>query len=417
VENRLRPATSRRKYLYSAVRVAAFVAFGTVALWTLVRLIATSLERQVIWTDFALFHATVNRWLDGQPMYASGLRMFGAPRFTESVNFNPPQFHLLVLPLARVDLWPALLMWQLASLVAGCVSAAIVIRTLRPGWSPLVICVTAALILNSAALSSTLWFGQMSLFLSVPVTLAWRALRQGRWNAVGAWLGLAGSIKPLLFIVVPYLLLKRQWKACLWCGATWAASFAIGVAVFGPAAVQQWLDAGRWPTWLDNFHNASFQAYVARLWWEWPGPQVATLGSAIGVAATVWLARNRDADAAWAILMAGALLWAPLGWVYYEWFLFPPLAALLAQGRIPYAVWPLAIAFVWPITGRDVRITGTFLDGQIQSIYFWGLLGVLLTLCSSTIRPPADAHRGSDESRAPEPRAPTPAYLRSYFFM
>ncbi len=89
--------------------------------------------------------------------------MFGAPRFTESVNFNPPQFHLLVLPLARVDLWPALLLWQLASLAAGCVSAAIVIRTLRPGWSPLVTCVTAALILNSAALSSTLWFGQMSL--------------------------------------------------------------------------------------------------------------------------------------------------------------------------------------------------------------------------------------------------------------
>jgi len=106
--------------------------------------------------------------------------------------------------------------------------------------------------------------------------------------------------------------------------------------------------------------------------------------------------------------MAGALLWAPLGWVYYEWFLFPPLAALLAQRRIPYAVWPLAIAFVWPITARDVRVTGTFLDGQIQSIYFWGLLGLLLILCTSTIRPLTDTHIRPDEPRAPnlEPRLP-----------
>ena len=297
-----------------------------------------------------------------------------------------------MLPLAGVDLWPALLMWQLASLAAGCVSAAIVIRTLRPGWSPLVTCVTAALILNSAALASTLWFGQMSLFLSIPVTLAWRALRQGRWNAVGAWLGLAGSIKPLVFIVVPYLLLKRQWKACLWSGATWAASFAIGAAVFGPAAVHA---VARCRT-LADLAGQLPQRVV-------PGLRRTTV---VGVAGTAgrdaWLrhrrcrdclaCRNRDADAAWAILMAGALLWAPLGWVYYEWFLFPPLAALLAQGRIPYAVWPLAIAFVWPITGRDIRVTGTFLDGQIQSIYFWGLLGLLFVLCSSTLRPPDDAH-------------------------
>ena len=152
---------------------------------------------------------------------------------------------------------------------------------------------------------------------------------------------------------------------------------------------------------------------------EWPGRPFATLGSAIGVAATVWLARNRDADAAWAILMAGALLWAPLGWVYYEWFLFPPLAALLAQRRIPYAVWPLAIAFVWPITGQDVRVTGTFLDGQIQSIYFWGSARrpVRLVQLDASDRRPTPTHDDLAQPRAPSLEPRRPAYFKSYFFM
>ena len=119
---------------------------------------------------------------------------------------------------------------------------------------------------------------------------------------------------------------------------------------------------------------------------EWPGEIVAAAGAAAGLSATVWLAHKRDADAAWALLMTGALLWAPLGWVYYEWIVAPPLAALIAQRRIPRAAWLLVVAFVWPITASSIRITGTFLDSQVvRSIYFWGLLGLWLLLCSSAV--------------------------------
>ena len=297
-------------------RLAVTLAGTGLSLWAIVRLTVRSLERKVIWTDFALFHATVNRWLDGLPMYAGGLPLFGAPKFTESVNFNPPQFHLLVLPFASLDLWTGLLLWQAMTVVAGVLCAAVVIRSLRPGWSPMVAALTAAVILNSAAFSSTLWFGQMSVLLAVPVTLAWRAMREGRWTQVGAWMGLAASLKPFLLIVFPYLVLKRQWRAIAWGGVVWATSFVVGAVVFGPDAVLQWFEAARWPTWLAHFHNASFQAYVSRVMWDWPGPIVASVGSGVGILATVWLAFKRDVDAAWAVLMAGAILWAPLGWVY-----------------------------------------------------------------------------------------------------
>jgi hypothetical protein len=364
------------------------------SLYAVVHLTSRSLERQVIWTDFAIFHAAVNRWQDGLPMYGLGIPLAGAPRTTESVNFNPPQFHVLVWPFAQFGLRPGLLLWQVASLFAGLFSVAIVIRTLRPGWSAMPAMLAAAVVLNSAALSSTLWFGQISLFLSVPVTLAWRARRLGRWGEVGAWMGIAASIKPFLLIVFPYLLLTRQWRAALWGGLAWAASFAVGALVFGVAALAQWFDAARWPTWSGHVHNASFHGYVARVMTEWPGEIVASAGAAAGLWATVWLAHKRDADGAWALLMAGALLWAPLGWVYYEWMIAPPLAALIVARRIPRAAWLLVVAFVWPITGFGVRVTGTFLDFQIRSIYFWGLLGLWLLLCSSApVRQPAALER------------------------
>ena len=366
-------------------RLAVTLAGTGLSLWAIVRLTVRSLERKVIWTDFALFHATVNRWLDGLPMYAGGLPLFGAPKFTESVNFNPPQFHLLVLPFASLDLWTGLLLWQAMTVVAGVLCAAVVIRSLRPGWSPMVAALTAAVILNSAAFSSTLWFGQMSVLLAVPVTLAWRAMREGRWTQVGAWMGLAASLKPFLLIVFPYLVLKRQWRAIAWGGVVWATSFVVGAVVFGPDAVLQWFEAARWPTWLAHFHNASFQAYVSRVMWDWPGPIVASVGSGVGILATVWLAFKRDVDAAWAVLMAGAILWAPLGWVYYEWCLIPPIAVLIAQHRIPRGAWLLVIPFVWPISAYPIRITGTLLDAQIRSIYFWGLLGLWMLLCGSAV--------------------------------
>jgi hypothetical protein len=367
-------------------RAVVILICAAASLWAVVHLTSRSLERQVIWTDYALFHAAVNRWMVGSPMYGLGIPLSGAPKATENVNFNPPQFHLLVWPFAHLALRPALLLWQALSILAGLLSAAIVVRTLRPGWSIVPAMLTAAVLLNSAALSSTLWFGQISLILAVPVTLAWRARRLGRFREAAMWMGVAGSVKPFLLIVFPYLLLERQWRAVLCGGLAWATSFAVGLAVFGPAALVQWFDAARWPSWAAHFHNASFQGYVARVMGEWPGEIVAAVGAAAGISATVWLAHKRDADAAWALLMAGALLWAPLGWVYYEWIVVPPLAALIADRRIPRAGWLLVVAFVWPITASSIRIAGPLLDSQlVRSVYFWGLLGLWLMLCSSVV--------------------------------
>ena len=93
---------SRHPWWHHAVSLAAVIA----SLGAIIRLTARALERQAVWSDYAIFHASVNRWLDGLPMYGTGIRLLGT-NATEGVNFNPPQFHLLVLPFARLELWPA----------------------------------------------------------------------------------------------------------------------------------------------------------------------------------------------------------------------------------------------------------------------------------------------------------------------
>ena len=394
-------AGPRPPWWHHAVSLACLIVSG----WGIVRLTARALERQAVWSDFAIFHATVNRWLDGLPMYGRGIRLLGT-NATEGVNFNPPQFHLLVLPFARLDVWPGLLWFQVTNILAGCLCAAVVVRTLRPGWSMMPTALTIAVLVNSAALSSTLWLGQMSLLLAVPVTLGWRAWHLGRPVEAAAWIGVAASIKPFLFILFPYLLIKREWRAVVGGGMAWALSFALGVAVFGFAALREWLDAAQWPNWVAHFQNASFHAYVGRVMHEWPGEIVARVGSAAGIIGTIWIASKRDRDAAWALLMTGALLWAPLGWVYYEWFVVPPLATLIVQRRLPGIAWVLTIAFVWPISVVALRITGTFLDIEfVRSIYFWGLLGLWLLLCSSRVAVP----RTSDTLQAPAVAPALPA--------
>src|SRR5262245_3978113 len=77
-------------------------------------------------SDFGKFYYAARAFLDGQPMYgptpatATVLR----PGLTIQLwDMNPPHFHLLILPLARLDPLPAILTWT--ALNAGALAVAI----------------------------------------------------------------------------------------------------------------------------------------------------------------------------------------------------------------------------------------------------------------------------------------------------
>ena len=90
------------------------------------------------------------------------------------------------------------------------------------------------------------------------------------------------------------------------------------------------------------------------------------------------------------------LLLSPLGWVYYFWFLLPPLLALLISGdgldgRARRLVWiGLAATFVpSPIPWLSF-MTGA-MTSTLGSIYAWGLLLLWLGAIRNPIATPETA--------------------------
>ena len=93
------------------------------------------------------------------------------------VNLNPPHFQLLLLPLALVPAGVALSLWAVAVANLQCLGGSIYVIAreleLRPSRPN---CYRAAVwLLAFAGLGAVLETGEMSLLLSLPLTLAWAA--------------------------------------------------------------------------------------------------------------------------------------------------------------------------------------------------------------------------------------------------
>ena len=320
-------------------------------------------------SDFEIFYEFLERASAGLPLY--GPLTAAGRAWLQGPNLNPPHFYVVVAPFALLSAKGAYVAWIACGALAAGYAAAVSLRALRARWTP----AAAALVLSNAAFNTTVRMGQLSALLAVPVTIAWRAARESRWVLAGVSIGAAASVKPFLLICIPYLLLKGKiratWAAC----AAAAACTLTGALVFGPDAIRDWVGVlAHQPRMETHFFNAAFRGIVAR---SLPGDwlPVASIASVIGVAVTVWRAvRTRDMDLAWLLLMTGALLWSPLGWVYYGWLLMPPAAALILRGALPRAVWIGALLWCCPAYDAKMTAMAPFIAGTVGSIYGWGLL-------------------------------------------
>jgi glycosyl transferase family 87 len=196
--------------------------------------------------DFRIFYLSARAQLEGRDMYdlPSELETHGGRTLRRTlVNLNPPHFHLLMLPLALVPAGVALSVWAVASLLCLGGSIHVIARELdlKPSRSN---CYRAAVwLLAFAGLGAVLGTGEMSFLLSLPLTLAWAAAREGRWSRAGIYLGLAMSLKLFLLIFIPYLVLRRRLAAAVASCAAAAACFVAGALIFGPGSYWSWLEA------------------------------------------------------------------------------------------------------------------------------------------------------------------------------
>jgi hypothetical protein len=320
----------------------------------------------------------------------------------EFSNLNPPHALLAVLPLAKLSPLLALAIWSAASIICASVSVRLIVREvgLVGSFDPMVL---ASVVLAFVGTQSVIMTGQLSLLLFLPATLAWLEGRRGRWGHAGVYLGGLMSLKLFLLIFLPYLCLRGRIRAACTAVLTALALFGGGILVFGTGPYGEWIRQLRAVDWTGTTMNGSLAGLLARGFGQNPqyrllltSPRAVEVALIFGVGTigivTIW-ASTRDTtceavDRAFALLILGALLISPLGWIYYIWLGLGPMAALWmsARGndqpsgrtaRLSRSLGCVGTAiFFLPIVVTGLFQPSRVMAATLGSIYFWGLLAL-----------------------------------------
>jgi hypothetical protein len=364
-------------------------------------------------SDFTIFYYTARMVADGLPMYGESPSRYGVTWVaTHLGNLNPPHFQILFVPLAALPYGQALLAWVAISFASLVASLVVIARELRVPFTWKRFVALGAVTIGLAPFTTVAVTCEMTFVLMLPFALLWRAWRRGQWASAGAWLGVLVSLKLFFLVLVGWLALRRQWRALGACAASIAALVLLGCVVFGFDAYRLWTHSLGTVGWQWMAMNASWPGYASRLLQgspkiepvalvPWLVMPVATFGAAFVLAATMratWRgpdigpddAGPDDAgpdDIAWRewvllVLLLGAIVASPLGWVYYLPLAYAPLLGWMGAGdgwaRLKQLTRPVLAALVIAIallyTPQELANAGqpsTLATLTLASAYFY----------------------------------------------
>ena len=269
--------------------------------------------------------------LDGIPIYPEPTR--------EAVSVGnpavyPPVFILASVPLALLPATVAAWLWLVV--LAAAVLASMWILEVRD-WRCLVLAVTSPVVVHG------LWYGNLTVFLVLPLALAWRY--RDRAPVVGIAVGAAVAAKLFVWPLVVWLLLTRRFRA-----AAWAVGSA-AVIVLGAWALVGFQGLRDYPTLLRAVQDVyavrslSLSTVAGALGASVPAAvAVAAVAGLACLALAAWLVRRPDGDRrAFAIVVAACILSSPIVWPNYAALLLVPIAItwprLGPAWLFGYAVW------------------------------------------------------------------------------
>lgn len=395
---------------WTRTRLLALLLAGGLALVNVVGVAATlprlAGEGRV---DFFTFLASAEQLRDGRsPYLVPRVVATAAGSMVVHPNLNHPAALFAFLPLLAVAPPVAYGLWTLFGLACYALAIALALRELRlaPHRWPGVLVVALAAPAPGAAYS--LQLGQWALPLTLPMTVAWLLLRQGRRVVAAALLGLLVALKPFL---LPLLALVAPWSggarrpaasllAPLAVAALAAALVSLAVLpVLGAQVYADWLTVLREVDWHSHGFNISLAGLASRVAPLARG-QVWTLTVATVAAGLLALARRPGAfiarvDRDFGLLLAVALLAAPLGWLYYIVLLMPLLTAIVARWpELPR--WPRRLILAaLPLLWAPHYLTPLYSEAlwsrlSLRAMPTYGLLLVALALALPARPEPAD---------------------------
>lgn len=259
---------------------------------------------------------------------------------------------------------------------------------------------------GSDPVRSTLGYGQINMVLMALVVLDCLGPVK-RWR--GVLVGLAAAIKLTPAVFVLFFLVRKDYRAALRAGVTFAAVTALAFAVLPGESVTYWtkllFDGGRIGA-PDHVANQSLRGAFARLsvdfWWVLPAVLVITL--------TVYVIRRVSLPAGLAVTALCGLLVSPVSWIHHWVWLVPVLVVLgwtaVTERRIGMGLSVVLAAVVAITTPVWMFEFGGWDAGVWQQAVSdaYMLAGIVLLLVSAWYA------RGSSTRRSspPDGRADTP---------
>ena len=389
--------------------IAVVICFGAWIAYYM--FIVPTMFNELHMNDFGKFYYSTQLYLDGQGMYGPSPATempVGRHETRQLWNLNPPHFHLLILPLAGLSPLPAYALWSAINIVALGLTLVLISRELRLRWTMLRIIWALVAVVIWSATYATVLTGQLTFLLTLGITVAWRAARQGRWTEAALWLGMLASVKPFLGVFWLYLIATRRFRPAMVMAGTASACFALGLVVFGWVPHADWLRAIGDVIWTWAPMNASVAGIVARTLDvspffkpTWHAPSLVPLLSWLG-AGVIALITYREVvvtddagriDRSFLLLLLMAQLVAPLGWVYYTWLVVGPLLAwwpTRARSASTSMLWCVAVlGFVCPVPFTIEWAESRWTAPTIGSAYFWMIISVWCAVMFSRRQPAA----------------------------
>jgi alpha-1,2-mannosyltransferase len=216
-----------------------FGLLGIVLGLLLVTYLLGGLGQALAGTDFGVYRGAIHNAWSGGSLYdfALGVPGVGPEGFT-----YPPFAALFLAPVAALPPQAGLWVWTALQLALCPVLALITIRATPnrhgrgvEGW--LVLGLSAVALVLTEPFVHGIALGQVSLVLAALVIVD-ATVVPPRWR--GVLTGIAGAVKLLPMVFLPYLLVTRQWVAARNCLAGFLGATALAFAVLPSDSVRYW---------------------------------------------------------------------------------------------------------------------------------------------------------------------------------
>lgn len=304
----------------------------------------------------------------------------------------PPFAGLALFPIEAVD--PRLLgvLWTLALVVAIVGLAWVVATTSR--FPPLAVAdpvlgsaVVACLLLVSAPVRSNIYYGQISLFITVMAVLDATDVVPRRYRGVLTGVAAAVKLTPLIFI--PYLWLTGRVRAAVVAAATFVGCGLVGLLVLPRDSALFWTSRVVTTKYIGGYAepgNESIAGFLARAGVGGAPRTVLLVAGSVTLvvlgyrrARTAYLAGDPLAGAV--IVGAVAVAVTPISWMHHQVLLVVAAACTVDAGRRLQWLWPALVLGVMLLPQVQSTVDSLVPAGALATDDLQFVLAVAIAAC------------------------------------